>query len=340
MNSAWDVKIKDFPKKGSLKTQIEFCLSYGILAPSTHNSQPWRFEVKKDYCDIYNDSSIQIIEGDPQKNYLYITMGCLIENILIAASYFRIFKDVEYYGKGRNGLLARVYFEKNSKKDGSRLDKSLLDAIPRRINARGIFQSKKINKNIMSDLYDLNDYKDIQMSLIDKMKDINKAAELTAEGISHAYNRKTFRYEMSKWINNNLSSKKRGIPGYSLKMPLFLSIIFPIIIPYVNLGEILSRLNYKSVSSAPLIVAVSSKSKDFKSMIEVGRISQRIMLYLASKNIRHSIFVASLEAKSLKRKLKELTKTNYDPEFLLCAGYMATSQKHTPRLPLASRIMK
>ncbi|UCH72204.1 MAG: hypothetical protein JSW62_01275 [Thermoplasmatales archaeon] len=340
MNTVWDIKTEDFPKDSSIEEQIKFCLSYGILAPSTHNSQPWLFKISKSFCDIFNDPSVQIIEGDPNKNYLYLSIGCLIENIIIAADYFKLFKSIKYYTKKNDDLLARLYFQRQNKKKISYLNKDLVSAITNRFNARGLFQSKKISKDIIKNITKLNNFENIQISFIDKKTDIEKIAQLTAVGVDDIYKNNKFRSEMSKWINNNLSSKKRGMPGYTLKMPLPLSIIFPLVIPHINLGKILSKLNYASVSSAPSIIIFSSKSNDQRSMIEVGRISQRTMLYLASKKIKHSVFVASLEKSLTKSKLKKIADTNYEPRFLFCVGYIKTPQIHSPRLPLSSRLIK
>jgi hypothetical protein len=38
---AWDVRESDFPINGSDEEKLKFLLSYAILAPSSHNSQPW-----------------------------------------------------------------------------------------------------------------------------------------------------------------------------------------------------------------------------------------------------------------------------------------------------------
>ena len=42
---AWDIDEKKFPRNGNLQDQIQFLIGYGILAPSTHNTQPWEFIV-------------------------------------------------------------------------------------------------------------------------------------------------------------------------------------------------------------------------------------------------------------------------------------------------------
>ena len=40
---AWSVTPSDFPPTGTLLDKARFAVRYAILAPSSHNTQPWRF---------------------------------------------------------------------------------------------------------------------------------------------------------------------------------------------------------------------------------------------------------------------------------------------------------
>ena len=51
---AWQVKPEDFPISGSLTEQLKFLLNFAVLAPSTHNSQPWNFKIAKNQIIIVN----------------------------------------------------------------------------------------------------------------------------------------------------------------------------------------------------------------------------------------------------------------------------------------------
>src|SRR5690606_3392640 len=41
----WAIDPSEFPEGGSVGEQLAFLLRYAVLAPSTHNTQPWRFRV-------------------------------------------------------------------------------------------------------------------------------------------------------------------------------------------------------------------------------------------------------------------------------------------------------
>ena len=41
----WSVDAGDFPRSGTRHDQATFLLRYAVLAPSSHNTQPWKFRV-------------------------------------------------------------------------------------------------------------------------------------------------------------------------------------------------------------------------------------------------------------------------------------------------------
>jgi len=43
--SVWDIDAGEFPTDGPVEDQATFLLRYAILAPSSHNAQPWAFDV-------------------------------------------------------------------------------------------------------------------------------------------------------------------------------------------------------------------------------------------------------------------------------------------------------
>jgi hypothetical protein len=51
--NAWSARIEDMPR--DRHHQLEHLIRFAILAPSTHNSQPWRFRVRKDGIEVHAD---------------------------------------------------------------------------------------------------------------------------------------------------------------------------------------------------------------------------------------------------------------------------------------------
>jgi hypothetical protein len=326
MKSPWDIKKEDFPADGSLDEKIKFVLGFAILAPSTHNSQPWRFRIEGESCKIFYDPNFKIPEADPLGRDLYISMGCMIENLAIAANYFGIFKDLKI--DPRDEFIGEIFFQQNGQRNNDL--EYLIDAIPKRVNVRGLFDAKPLT-GIQAQMLSLNKDGRIKMDFLTDPEKIKKLASVTAEGLRLAYKKSSFRREMSGWMNNNLSAKKTGLPGYSLRMPFLLSFIIPILVRFFDISPRLAKLNYKSMASAPFVCILSSGKSSPDVWLEVGRLAERVMLQLNSQGIRTSIFVASIEVGDLYKKVQEVTGINLVPQFLFCAGYMGDVQGHSPR---------
>lgn len=327
MEIPWAIKKEDFPNDGQLADKIKFALRYAILAPSTHNSQPWLFKIKIDSVEIFYDFNLKLPEADPLGRDLYISLGCMIENLSIAANYFGIFKDLKLVLT--DNRVAEVYFQDNGEpnKDLG----YLVDAIPKRINVRGIFENKPLPEGIQSEIMTLKKDGRVRVDIVTNKGKIEKIASLTAQGLRLAYKRPSFRKEMSSWMFNNLSKTKKGLPGYSLRMPFLASFIIPTLVKFFDISWLLAKLNHKSMSSAPLICIFSSEKSDLSVWFEIGRLAQRCMLQLNSEGIKTSIFVASIEMSELYKEVQKTIDSNLVPQFIFCAGYMKHIQPHSPR---------
>ncbi|OGN01044.1 MAG: hypothetical protein A3B91_02940 [Candidatus Yanofskybacteria bacterium RIFCSPHIGHO2_02_FULL_41_29] len=335
MSNPWDIKKEDFPVSGLLSDKIKFVLGYAILAPSTHNSQPWLFKIDSNSCKIYYDPKLKLPQADPKGRDLYISLGCMAENIMIASNYFGIFKELKLIFEGT--LAVEIVFRENGERNSDL--EYLLDTIPRRVNVRGVFEDKTLPDDIGIELLSLNKDQRIRIRFVDDKEKISKIASLTAEGLRMAHGRPIFRQEMSKWMTSSLSSRKDGLPGYSLRMPFLLSFIIPVLVKFFDLSLLLAKLNRISVSSAPLICFIESEKSSPEIWFETGRLAERLMLHLQSKEIMTSIFVASIEIGDLYKKVQEVIGNDLIPQFLFCVGYMNQIQGHSPRHKVEKKII-
>jgi hypothetical protein len=67
------------------KEDFNFLVECAVKAPSGHNTQPWKFENAANEIIIHPDfkRALPVVDAD---NYeLYISLGCALENMLIAA---------------------------------------------------------------------------------------------------------------------------------------------------------------------------------------------------------------------------------------------------------------
>lgn len=88
---------EDFPREGTPVEQFGFLMRYAVIAPSSHNTQPWKFAVKPDRVDVYIDESRWLRVADRNRRELYVSIGCALENLLVAAEQFGFDHRVTYF---------------------------------------------------------------------------------------------------------------------------------------------------------------------------------------------------------------------------------------------------
>ena len=96
-NDAWRVSEDDFPRSSPVEAQLGFLLRYAILAPSVRNTQPWAFSVRGNRVHLFADFRKAQPVADPDRRELYISLGCALENLLVAAEHFGFGHGIAYF---------------------------------------------------------------------------------------------------------------------------------------------------------------------------------------------------------------------------------------------------
>src|SRR5207248_497493 len=79
------------------------------LAPSIHNSQPWRFVLRSQALEIYADWNRQLRVIDPRGRQLLLSCGCALFNVRVSLAAGGYQAAVERFtDTARPDLVARV----------------------------------------------------------------------------------------------------------------------------------------------------------------------------------------------------------------------------------------
>jgi nitroreductase len=110
-----------------------------ILAANAHDTQPWRFAVTADRIDLFADRSRTIGAVDPLGRELEISLGCALENLVLAAPPNGYAASVAVLPDRANpDHVARVELA-----PGTAPISALFEAIPRRHTDRGAYDTTK-----------------------------------------------------------------------------------------------------------------------------------------------------------------------------------------------------
>ena len=334
---------EDFFKKATLQERAFFLLKYAILAPSTHNSQPWLFNVSDDgLCMIYADLSKYLPEGDKDRRDMFLSVGCAIENFRTATLYFNAFDAISFFNskpENNRQLIAELRIKHSVAPSNDESIKRRFEAITKRVNARGMFENAPITPavRVALDMIELED--GVSVYVADSDADKKTIAELTAEGLRFAHSSKSFRKELSLWVRDLGRSKPDGIPWYGLKVPFPVSLFIAEFLRAFNMSSVLAPLNEKSIISASRAVIFLSKNDSFEDWIKVGMSAERMMLEAWAHGLKTSVFVAAIEMPELRKQLREFLKTDLLPQFHFVIGFMDEKFKFTSRHPVEAKLI-
>jgi nitroreductase len=178
MVTPWQINEQDFPRDGDSAEKLQFLLRYAILAPSSHNTQPWKFSVAEDEIQVLVDRTRWLKVADPDQRELYISVGCALENLLIAAEHFGYGHQVAYFPEPTNEELAvTVKFMPHGEPSPFR-EPALFDAISSRHTNRKFYEERPIPQSDLQHLQNRCVEEGIWLHMTDDLEIKRKADEL------------------------------------------------------------------------------------------------------------------------------------------------------------------
>ena len=321
----WTVKERDFPKKGSLDDKIRFLIKYAILAPSTHNTQPWKFTMRKNQLILNLDNTRALPNSDPKKREAYLSIGAALENTLIAASYFGLNTDVKFIKNTKDEISIQIRCSEKR----SNYYNSLFSEIVKRFTDRSLFRKRIIPKKIVIGLNKLNIDPHLSLNFIQKGSMKNELAALLGNASIESMKNILFRKELAHWIRNNFTKQR---DGFSIGLPDIQSLIAPFLMHEVNL----ERRSKKSrehimVENSPAVIIISTQADTKENWIKAGQLYERVALYMSKNGLRHSIHAAIIEHQKSHQQLRTKLGIKYYPQVFIRIGYGKGPIQYTPR---------
>lgn len=127
-----------------MKTDFIQIASYASKAPSGHNTQPWKFHITDSTITVLPNSEVALPVVDGNNRELFISLGCAVENLCIAASYFGYTTHVIECN------IEAIILELT--KNDLTIEEPLFHQIEKRQTNRNIYNGNKISDGILQQL--------------------------------------------------------------------------------------------------------------------------------------------------------------------------------------------
>jgi hypothetical protein len=321
----WAVSEDDFPQGAALDTQLGFLLRYAILAPSTRNSQPWAFSIQGNRVHLIADQTRGQALADPDRRELYISLGCALENLLVAAEHFGLRHAVAYFPERRQGqLAATVTFEAGGSPTHARTGASVY-AIRRRRNDNSVFRPVPVPEHLRARLTACCVEDDLRVLLTDDRHFHRWIDALTIEADRREFADPSYRRELASWIG-------QGVFGE----PRMLARLERVAVTRLDLGESVARQDHAIVESAPLLGVICASGDGHLAHLRTGQLFERIWLTATDLGLSIHPMSQTMRHVELRSAVAELIPhPSWTPQHLFRVGFSSRhDERHTPRRPL------
>jgi nitroreductase len=326
-SAVWQVDADDFPAADSPDAQSEFLLRYAILAPSSHNSQPWRFRVDGREVAVGADESRWLEAADPDRRELYVSVGCAVENLRVAAEHFGFAPRVEYRDPGDSDHVATVTLDGDGTDDGEPAaprPAAPLDALTTRVTSHEVFDGRPLDDAARETFRAAVRDDDVALHLVDDSETKAAVGALQAEADRRRMDDPAYRRELGHWIG-------LGALGGSW----LAARVGQAVVTHLDVGDREARRNSKLVESAPVVAVLTTDADDPVARVRTGEAFERVALLASDAGVAVHPMSQTLERSGTRTRLARLLPDAAGvPQHLFRLGYADRSPDHTPRWPL------
>lgn len=316
----WDVSEADFPTEGTASDKLRFLINYAVLAPSSHNSQPWLFDISGDTLTLYADRTRVLPVMDPHDRELVISCGAALALLRISMHHFGYADSVQTFpDPERPDLLARVNLAAGHEPTPE--DELLFGAILTRGTNRRPYDSRPVPDQIVEELQAASDSECAQLRTVGDEDARNALALLIAEADRVQWSDKRFRNEVAAWVRPNISVSYDGIQSEALDYGDFTSYTVPQIIRTFDLGNGQAAKDLELASGSPLLAVLATDTDTTTAWLATGQALAKVLLRAAAQGLSASYLNQPIEIASLRKKVQEVTGCATYPQIVLRMGY-------------------
>ena len=271
---------------------------FATLAPNSHNTQPWKFRLGDDTVDVIPDFSRRTPVVDPDDHHLYVTLGCAVENLVVAANASGRPADVAIRDEGTAGTSIRVALGR-----GATSDTALRDAIPARQSTRSVYDGRPLTGDELRELERAAARPGVDVVFFTERPELEKALEFIVAGNNAQVDDLAFVRELKAWIRYNPSAALEtgdGLFGKCTGNPSVPDWLGPIVFDLAfRKGAEEKKLEKQLRSSAGLAVFAAGEESP-AGWIDAGRSFERFALQATALGIRHAHVNMPVEVPSVR----------------------------------------
>lgn len=266
-----------------------------LLAPSSHNTQPWKFKVDEKQISIIPDFSRRCPVVDPDNHHLYVSLGCATENLVQAAlayGFDAVVSDTNKFTEIQSLLLPKPSIKS-----------PLFLAIPSRQCSRSVYDGKPLSNKELDLLSKSGSGIGVQCHILTEKKSLETILDFVLRGNTQQMNDPAFVKELKSWIRFNWrEAKKSGDGLYSATngSPSIPTWIGKLGFKFLFNLKAENEKYCKQIRSSAGVAIFTSEKNEIGHWIEVGRCFERFVLNATVMGVRTALVNQPVEVPEIR----------------------------------------
>lgn len=276
---------------GTATSPMHELVRQATLAPSSHNTQCWRFQIAEKSIAITPDLSRRCPIVDPDNHHLFVSLGCATENMVHAALAAGLHSDPRFDPGADGGIV--VSLEATQKRISP-----LFQAISERQCTRGDYDGQPISPAELRQLERAGTGDGVSVRLFTERPTIESVLEYVVAANTVQMEDAAFIEELKTWIRFNGEEARRTGDGLFVgatgnpALPRWLgSRLMDLFLTAASENERYAR----QIRSSACIAVFVSERNDKSHWVEAGRCYERFALQATSLGIRNAFLNQPVE---------------------------------------------
>lgn len=313
----------DFAELRSREEKLGFLVRYATLAPSNRNSQPWRFTVGSDQITLHADLSRWQQISDSLQRELYISLGCALENLLVALEHFGFGHYVTLCPNAEDDSIAAQVAVLDKSMASPFRTASMFKAMVSRRTHHGRYGKSPIGSDLLHRLRECNTDADLTLFLTRDEHIKRLVAGLMRKGDALGLSNPKYRQELAESIGSG-----------NLGGPWLLARAQQFAIAYLGAARTIARGTYKSLDASPVFGLISGGTGHRPMQMKAGQLLERLYLAATAQGLSLQPISQLLENEKVRVAFAKRFRAGGVPLIPFRLGYADAPPQRTPRRPL------
>lgn len=296
-----------------------------ILAPSSHNTQPWIFRAREDAIELWADRTRSLPANDPDDRELTISCGCALLNLRVAAAHAGLATEVRRPADPDDGdLLARAHLSP----EGwiREREAALFPYVEKRRTFRKPFQDRAVPPDALQALEEAAAEESARLQVVADDATRQAIAGLVAEGDKAQWSNPEWRRELAAWMRPRREGDGLTVPG-----PL--APVIRLAVRTFDMGRRVGIKDRQLAAGSPVLAVIGTDGEGVEDWLRAGQALERVLLTACAHGIQASYLNQPVQVASLRPELQDLAGGQGFPQLLIRLGYPGKQPPASPRRP-------